>query len=85
MRTWVVKKITEYIGEEEPTLVDFICEKVTFILIDSSDISKIILNFYINMLFILNTILLITFVQVKEHNSPVSIVKDLEMVSTETI
>ncbi|EDV20295.1 uncharacterized protein TRIADDRAFT_61221 [Trichoplax adhaerens] len=44
MRTWVIKKITEYIGEEEPTLVDFICEKV------------------------------------KEHNSPVSIVKDLEMV-----
>ena len=25
---WIKKKIVEYIGEEEPTLVDFICNKV---------------------------------------------------------
>ena len=25
---WINKKIVEYIGEEEPTLTDFICNKV---------------------------------------------------------
>lgn len=28
MRPWINKKIIEYIGEEEPTLVDFVCSKV---------------------------------------------------------
>ncbi len=28
IRPWVNKKITEYIGEPEPTLTDFICSKV---------------------------------------------------------
>ncbi|VDP05172.1 unnamed protein product [Soboliphyme baturini] len=28
LKPWVVKKIVEYIGEEEPSLVDFICQKV---------------------------------------------------------
>ncbi|XP_037575596.1 RNA-binding protein 25 isoform X4 [Dermacentor silvarum] len=28
IRPWINKKIVEYIGEEEPTLVDFICSKV---------------------------------------------------------
>jgi len=28
VKPWVNKKITEYIGEEEPTLTDFICQKV---------------------------------------------------------
>lgn len=28
VKPWVTKKIVEYIGEEEPTLVDFICQKV---------------------------------------------------------
>lgn len=28
IRPWINKKIIEYIGEEEPTLVDFICSKV---------------------------------------------------------
>jgi len=28
IRPWVSKKITEYIGEPEPTLSDFICKKV---------------------------------------------------------
>lgn len=28
IRPWVDKKIVEYIGEEEPTLTDFICQKV---------------------------------------------------------
>ena len=28
IRPWVNKKIVEYIGEEEPTLSDFICQKV---------------------------------------------------------
>ncbi|XP_014783634.1 RNA-binding protein 25 [Octopus bimaculoides] len=28
IRPWVNKKIVEYIGEEEPTLTDFICQKV---------------------------------------------------------
>ncbi|XP_077995367.1 RNA-binding protein 25-like [Glandiceps talaboti] len=28
VKPWINKKIVEYIGEEEPTLVDFICQKV---------------------------------------------------------
>lgn len=28
VRPWINKKIIEYIGEEEPTLVDFVCSKV---------------------------------------------------------
>ncbi|KAA0203509.1 hypothetical protein HAZT_HAZT001799 [Hyalella azteca] len=28
IRPWISKKIVEYIGEPEPTLVDFICSKV---------------------------------------------------------
>jgi len=28
VKPWVTKKIVEYIGEEEPTLVEFICQKV---------------------------------------------------------
>ena len=28
IRPWVNKKISEYIGEPEPTLTDFICSKV---------------------------------------------------------
>uniref|UniRef100_A0A671YLF9 RNA binding motif protein 25 n=1 Tax=Sparus aurata TaxID=8175 RepID=A0A671YLF9_SPAAU len=29
IRPWINKKIIEYIGEEEPTLVDFVCSKVS--------------------------------------------------------
>lgn len=29
VKPWVSKKITDYIGEEEASLVDFVCEKVT--------------------------------------------------------
>jgi len=29
MRTWVKKKIIEYLGEEETTLIDYICKKLT--------------------------------------------------------
>uniref|UniRef100_A0A3B5Q6U5 RNA binding motif protein 25 n=1 Tax=Xiphophorus maculatus TaxID=8083 RepID=A0A3B5Q6U5_XIPMA len=32
IRPWINKKIIEYIGEEEPTLVDFVCTKVYFII-----------------------------------------------------
>ena len=28
IKPWVNKKIVEYIGEEEPSLTDFICQKV---------------------------------------------------------
>jgi RNA-binding protein 25 len=28
VRPWINKKIIEYIGEEEPTLVEFVCSKV---------------------------------------------------------
>lgn len=28
IRPWINKKIVEYIGEEEPTLTDFICTKL---------------------------------------------------------
>ena len=28
IQPWISKKILEYIGEEEPTLVEFICSKV---------------------------------------------------------
>lgn len=30
MRPWINKKIIEYIGEEEATLVDFVCSKVFY-------------------------------------------------------
>lgn len=29
IKPWINKKIIEYIGEEEPTLVDFVCSKVS--------------------------------------------------------
>lgn len=29
IRPWINKKIIEYIGEEEATLVDFVCSKVS--------------------------------------------------------
>jgi RNA-binding protein 25 len=29
VKPWVSKKIVDYIGEEEKSLVDFVCEKVT--------------------------------------------------------
>ena len=29
VRPWINKKIIEYIGEEEPTLVEFVCSKVS--------------------------------------------------------
>jgi len=29
MRPWVKKKIVEFLGEEEQTLIDFICKKLT--------------------------------------------------------
>lgn len=32
IRPWINKKIIEYIGEEEATLVDFVCSKVNIIL-----------------------------------------------------
>ncbi len=28
IKPWVTKKIVEYIGEEEPTLTDFICTSI---------------------------------------------------------
>ena len=28
IKPWVTKKIIEYIGEEEPTLTEFICQRV---------------------------------------------------------
>ena len=28
IKPWVIKKIVEYIGEEEPTLTDFICSSI---------------------------------------------------------
>ena len=28
IKPWITKKIVEYIGEEEPTLTEFICQKV---------------------------------------------------------
>lgn len=31
VRPWINKKIIEYIGEEEATLVDFVCSKVLII------------------------------------------------------
>lgn len=32
IRPWINKKIIEYIGEEEATLVDFVCSKVSLLL-----------------------------------------------------
>lgn len=32
IRPWINKKIIEYIGEEEATLVDFVCSKVGLLL-----------------------------------------------------
>lgn len=35
IRPWINKKIIEYIGEEEATLVDFVCSKVSLLLTTS--------------------------------------------------
>ena len=39
IKPWVNKKIVEYIGEEEPSLTDFICQKVM-----AHSVPSIILN-----------------------------------------
>lgn len=36
IRPWINKKIIEYIGEEEATLVDFVCSKVSIFLVRCS-------------------------------------------------
>jgi len=53
IRPWVNKKIVEYIGEDEPTLSDFICKKVishsspSSILADISMVCVVSLLFYV--------------------------------------
>jgi len=60
IKPWVNKKIIEYIGEEEPTLTDFICQKVMAqsqpqnILNDVAMVSKL-LSFYRNALLCVST------------------------------
>lgn len=57
IRPWINKKIIEYIGEPEPTLVDFICSKL---LAGSNpqgileDVQMVILNKFADKLNILN-------------------------------
>lgn len=82
VRPWINKKIIEYIGEEEPTLVDFVCSKV---LIDSlmlihlrsfrphgkwSDENKMCDGFLFS-----------SCSQVMAHSMPQSILDDVAMVS----
>lgn len=72
MRPWINKKIIEYIGEEEPTLVDFVCSKVflrcVFIL-------RIRGEETLNVMFV-------WCFQVMAHSAPQSILDDVAMVST---
>ena len=52
VQSWINKKIIEYIGEPEPTLVDFICSKLLAgstpqsILDDVKMVSKILLQYF---------------------------------------
>lgn len=58
IRPWINKKIIEYIGEEEATLVDFVCSKVMAhsspqsILDDVAMVSQkfIVINTFLNLL-----------------------------------
>lgn len=61
IRPWINKKIIEYIGEPEPTLVDFICSKV---MAGSSpqgildDVQMVMIQFLMFLrLFLLNSII----------------------------
>ena len=57
IKPWVNKKIIEYIGEEEPTLTNFICQKVMAqslpqnILNDVAMVSSIILSYLLSPVF----------------------------------
>jgi len=49
IRPWVNKKIVEYIGEDEPTLSDFICKKVISHSSPSSILADISMVCYISL------------------------------------
>lgn len=64
IRPWINKKIIEYIGEPEPTLVDFICSKV---MAGSSpqgilDDVQMVNNFYFIIIYYLYNIFVIDFI-----------------------
>lgn len=67
---WIKKKIVEYIGEEEPTLVDFICNKV-----------GIIFSHYV----FVDLLRLILRQQLACHIAPQSILSDISMVGVSSV
>lgn len=73
IRPWINKKIIEYIGEEEATLVDFVCSKVRLYLFLSGNI---VLFFF----FCINVFCFL--LQVMAHSTPEGILDDVAMVNS---
>lgn len=65
IRPWINKKIVEYIGEEEPTLVEFICSKIM-----AGSAAQSILD-DVSMVRIYVYILCLNFEIFLEHSSPI--------------
>lgn len=82
IRPWINKKIIEYIGEEEPTLVDFVCSKVR----DYFSLSVFFSNGLFVVVWTCCTFLVLIdpdlfSLQVMAHSTPQGILDDVAMVS----
>lgn len=73
IRPWINKKIIEYIGEEEATLVDFVCSKVC------AHFCAIVCSF------IFGSHCVFASLQVMAHSTPQGILDDVAMVSCVTL
>lgn len=73
IRPWINKKIIEYIGEEEATLVDFVCSKV------SVDVS---ISIYVKSDFLALYKRGFVILQVMAHSTPAGILDDVAMESS---
>lgn len=68
IRPWINKKIIEYIGEEEATLVDFVCSKVC------AHLFALVVSFFGGFHCVF------AFPQVMAHSTPQGILDDVAMV-----
>lgn len=69
IRPWINKKIIEYIGEEEATLVDFVCSKVC------AYFCALVCFFFFGFHCVFASL------QVMAHSTPQGILDDVAMVS----
>lgn len=72
VRPWINKKIIEYIGEEEATLVDFVCSKVPSrdVCLTCTQVEN-------------GSGVMLLCLQVMAHSTPQGILDDVAMVSNE--